>query len=967
MTKPLQSGLRRFSMLVSTVFLMLTSLSALPQVPTPTPEQLEMLKTLPADQRDALMNQVLGGRGKGVDKQDPKLTFPQTVLPRDAKEDERKIDELTGEPRLRGEDTLILKLRIREQSGPDAPVLSAAQRMRQAQMAQQGQQQGGAGQQTTPPPVENQGLPAETGRPIERTPEEHKQLEDLRDRIERRNPYRLDKFGMLHVPELNPVALAGLTVDEARQRLLVEAPFKNFRVELMLLPLDRVGDDALKPFGYDLFAGVPTTFAPATDVPVPSDYVVGAGDKIDVQLFGNTNKSYSLTVGRDGQINFPDLGPIGVGGQRFTDVRRSLEERIGSQMIGVRASVNMGDTRSIRVFVLGEAERPGSYTVSGLSTITNALFASGGVKTIGSLRDIQLKRNGEIIGRLDLYDLLLNGDTSGDKRLLPGDVIFIPPVGATVTATGEVRRPAIYELKGESTAKDLLYLAGGLTPNADPRVAKLERIDTQRRRVALDLDLTAIADRNAQLSTGDIMRVQGIRSTLENSITVQGYVHRPSTFQYRDGMRLTDVLGSFDDLKPQADTHYILIRRELPPDGKIDVVSADLAAALAARGSDKDLKLLPKDRITVFDLQTSRDRIVAPLIDELGLQSNLNQPLQAVGIGGRIRAPGQYPLEEGMQISDLIRAGGGLQDAAYGATAELARYSVRDGDRRQTELIEIDLTAILSGNAAADIALKPYDLLTIKELPQWRDNEEIELLGEVRFPGKYPIRRGETLRSVIMRAGGLTDLAFPEGSVFLRQDLMKREQQQIESLARRMQTDITVLALQATQSTNAQSSQALAVGQSLLTELRNTKAVGRLVIDLNKIIAGRKGSDLDVMLKSGDKLMIPKKAQEVTVMGEVQNTTSHLYQAGLTRDDYIGLSGGATQKADKKHIYVVRADGSVVTSGNRWFQRSGGQIKPGDSIIVPLDAERMRPLPLWTAVTQIVYNLAIAAAAVNSF
>ena len=206
-------------------------------------------------------------------------------------------------------------------------------------------------------------------------------------------------------------------------------------------------EPGLKPFGYDLFRATPTTFAPATDIPVPTEYVIGPGDTFEVLLIGAGGGRYRLVVGRDGVVDFPELGPIAVAGVRFDAARDLLEQRVAEQMIGMRASISMGALRSIQVFVLGEAESPGSYTVSGLSTITNALLVSGGAKTIGSLRNIQLKRGGQIVGRIDLYDLLLNGDTSADQRLQPGDVIFIPPVGPTVAISGEVRRPAIYEVR----------------------------------------------------------------------------------------------------------------------------------------------------------------------------------------------------------------------------------------------------------------------------------------------------------------------------------------------------------------------------------------------------------------------------------------------------------------------------------------------------------------------------------------
>ena len=281
------------------------------------------------------------------------------------------------------------------------------------------------------------------------------------------NPYQLNRFGVLELPGLPAMPLAGLTASEATQRLNTDPEFDDYFVRLTLLRLQPSGEEALKPFGYDLFEGVPSTFAPVSDIQVPMDYIVGPGDTMDIQLFGNESSNYELTVERDGRINFPKLGPIMVSGMTFDAARETIEQRVAKQLIGTRVSVTMGDLRSIRVFVLGEAEKPGSYTVSGLSTMTNALFVSGGVKKIGSLRNIELKRNGHLVTTLDLYDLLLHGDTSGDRQLMPGDVIFIPPIGNTVSVYGAVRRPAIYELKRERTVEQAIGLAGGLLPDAD--------------------------------------------------------------------------------------------------------------------------------------------------------------------------------------------------------------------------------------------------------------------------------------------------------------------------------------------------------------------------------------------------------------------------------------------------------------------------------------------------------------------
>ena len=802
---------------------------------------------------------------------------------------------------------------------------------------------------------------------IERTAEELEKLEDLRQGILRRNPYQLDRGAILNVLELGPIALGGLAVEEARKRIAAEALLKDFVVGITLLPLDPTGTASLKPFGYDLFAGVPTTFAPATDVPVPTEYVVGPGDTFRVQLIGTTRGNYSLVVGRDGQINFPELGPIVVSGQRFDDARQMLEQRVAEQMIGTRASISMGELRSIRIFVLGEAEQPGSYTVSGLSTVTNALFLSGGVKTIGSLRNIELKRNGATVSRLDLYDLLLKGDTRGDVRLQPGDVIFIPPVGPTVGITGEVTRPATYELRGETTAEQLLALGGGLRPLAEPRLATLERIDDQRNRTVVDIDLSAVPGRGAQIRSGDILRIPGVRPTLENSVSVFGHVHRSGDYQFRPGMRLSDAITSLDELKPNAEQHYVLIRRE-QQDRRIAVFSADLGQALAQRGSAADIQLAPRDRVYVFDLETGRDRIVEPLMRDLRMQSRFGDPLQAVSVGGKVKIPGQYPLEPGMRVSDLIRAGGSLDDAAFGGTAELTRRDATIGESRKSQLIEVDLAKVRAGDPTANILLQPFDFLVVKEVPDWGLQEQVQLQGEVRFPGIYSVTKGETLRSLLARAGGLTEMAFPKGSIFTRTSLKERERQQIADLTQRMQTDLTQLALTASQNTSANAAQALTVGQSLLAGLRGAEPVGRLVIDINAVNAAPPGSEKDITLKDGDRLVVPRISQEVTVIGEVQSVTSHLYSVAQSRDDYIELSGGATRRADRSRVYVVRADGSVLGgSGRAWFSRRDVDIEPGDTVVVPLDVERLPALPTWQAVTQVLYNLAITLAAVNSF
>jgi len=317
-----------------------------------------------------------------------------------------------------------------------------------------------------------------------------------------------------------------------------------------------------------------------------------------------------------------------------------------------------------------------------------------------------------------------------------------------------------------------------------------------------------------------------------------------------------------------------------------------------------------------------------------------------------------------MRVSDLIRAGGQLSEAAYPVDAELIRYTTGVSEVRETELIEIDLAAILSGNTSADLALAPHDVLSIKEIPHWRDLESVSLEGEVRFPGRYPIRRGERLRSVIQRAGGLTDIAFADGAIFLRQALRQREQEQLQELTERLQSEISAAELSADSDMEDASAR-----QALLQQLESTQATGRLVIDLPRILAAHYDQEADLVLAAGDRLLVPEYSQTVTIVGEVQFPTSHVYDQGISRNEYISKSGGTTKNADKKRIYIVRADGEVVaSSGSRFFRgRNVRDIRPGDTIVVPLDADRMNRLTLWTNVSTIIFNIGIAAAAAASF
>ena len=711
----------------------------------------------------------------------------------------------------------------------------------------------------------------------------------------------------------------------------------------------------LEPFGYELFEAAPTSFMPATDIPIPSEYVMGPGDNIIVQLYGKENQSYGLTINREGEIQFPNLGPIVVAGSSFADVKALIGTTVSEQMIGVKASVTMGALRSIRIFILGEATLPGSYTVGSLSTMTNALLASGGVSTTGSLRNIQLKRGGKLISRLDLYELLLSGDTSNDARLLPGDVIFIPSVGKTVSVSGEVRRPAIYELNKETTSQEVVALAGGFLPTAYPQVSRIERINDRGERTIVDVDLKSEQGKNLPVRDADVLQIFSVLETVENVVHIEGHVKRPGGSAWRSGLYFSDVVSDANDLLPNADHSMALIVREAEPSREIEIKLFSPSAAFSAPHSNDDPLLSPRDRIIIFDYVTDRIETLQEIVDLLSVQADINQRRQLVFINGNVRFPGQYPLAKNASAREMIALAGGFTDRAFSLNAELTRYVIDESQQQSIEHINIDFSDI------NNYVLMAEDAINIKQLPNWKGTESVVIEGEVVFPGTYTIQRGETLSQVIQRAGGLNQYAFVDASIFSRKELRDLEALRLTELQQQLESDIAATNIQEGAESIEQDE-----AEQLLESMEEVRPTGRMVIDLANII--EQPENYDVVLKDGDRLVVPMQRQTITVVGEVQHATSHLFEHKLSIKDYIERSGGTTLKADRKRIYVVRANGSVfLPSESRWFKRGESAIQPGDTVVVPLDADRMKALTLWGSVSEIVYRMALGAAAVASF
>ena len=761
----------------------------------------------------------------------------------------------------------------------------------------------------------------------------------------------------------------------------------------------------LKPYGYDLFVGSPTTFAPVTEIPIPNDYTLGPGDVLRVQLWGKENQQLELPVSRDGTLSFPQSGPQTVAGLTFDQAREQIKKRVSEQYIGVQASVSLGELRSMRVFVLGEARNAGSYTVSSLSTITNALYVSGGIKRTGSLRQIQHKRDGKLVGELDLYDLLLAGDTSGDNRLQPGDVIFIPPVGDRVGIDGEVYRPALYELKNDTNLQELVNLAGGLTPQAYPQLVRIERNNDDFLRIIAEANLTTPKGRQAKVKPGDRIEVASISDITGQYVEVKGAATRPGRYAWVPGMRVSSVIRSLDsDLLKEADKRYAAIVRTDPETDTVSVINLRLREALDNSGGENDILLQEKDQFLIFAdegkvsarsegqndsernreearrrsleqpangngeeveedySRFSREVLFAPVLQRLKAQAKPGAPQQTVRVTGPVRYPGQYPLPASGKVSDAIYVAGGLKDSASLYTAELARFGVNDEGTGETNVINLDLQAAMRGESS--VTLKSRDRLLIKSIPEFAQAKTIELDGEVRYPGEYTIRNGETLRDVIKRAGGLTDNAFPEGAIFTREKLRQLEAQRLREAEDRLQSDLVGVQLEG-DGFGGQNAERTQQVEDLLEEVQSSRPVGRMVINLAAVVESEDYQP--IRLQDGDTLTVPTIPQAVSVFGEVQFPTSHLHSEGLTVDDYLERSGGPTRQADEERVYVVKADGSVMLpEKSRWFGGRNQQLSVGDTIIVPIDVDRLNQLELWTNVSQIVYQMALGAAAVGN-
>jgi len=938
-------------------------------------------------------------------------------------------------------------------------------------------------------------------------------------------------------------------------------------------------DLQLLPFGYEFFkdaaVGVVTE---RKDVPVPATYVVGPGDEVKIMLWGRVNAQYNLTIDRNGSINIPSIGPLYVAGMTFEKMSTYLIQQ-ATQIVGANIDVSMGALKTIPVFILGDVKRPGAYTIGSFSTITDALLMAGGPTEIGSMRNVQLRRKDRIVTTFDLYSLLLRGDKSADAVLRAGDVVFVPVSGPLVGIAGNVKRPAIYELKENHNLHNALELAGGILPSAYTQQIQISRIQKNQREVVVDID-----DRHMQkaeafhLQDADLVKIFTIVDKDQNSVYLEGNVKKPGRYEFRKGMKISDLIKDNADLLDETYYDYALVKRLILPQRSTQLVPFNLGKIILNHDKQENLELHPEDRVYIyskwlfkekphvtiegeirglcsssfedvyneperdsstfkgsygksdrgsagfkspygksesgsssfkysndqsdimayleaideelkedyegnkellFKIKSINDELKkgenAPIRDimeirdeakrkgNLSLVENLDailkkikksckleladgmtvrdailnsggltnnyfmdraeiirvnekkayttlyfnvakamsgdaaenlalqhkdtivihsiyeyEPQRIVYVDGEISRPGIYQYTINMTVRDLVFKAG-LLESAYLNEAEVSSQVVLGGKIVQTEYRKLNLKEALQGNPAHNVVLRPHDRLMIKRITNWRETRIVEVAGEVNYEGKYVIKKGDKLSSLIERAGGYTEEAYLRGAVFTREKVREMQQKSIEEMADRLEKELlSATAVAASTALNAEEVVAkkaeMEQKKALIENMRKAKALGRMTIRLAHLRL-LKGSEYDFELEDGDKLYIPELSSTVGVVGAVMSQGAHVFSSKADYQDYIDMCGGYSSYADKSKVFILKVDGSARKAHRgviNWNEKNDRMemaafseadtyhVEPGDVIAVPEDFARVAWLREIRDITQILMNTAVA-------
>jgi len=680
---------------------------------------------------------------------------------------------------------------------------------------------------------------------------------------------------------------------EYRQRLE-----KDFQIEI-------------KQYGYNFFELPSSTFAPVELAQVGPDYVLGPGDSLIIQMWGMTNEVLKVTLTRDGRINLPKVGALYLWSMNLGDAEKRIKEELSRFYKDFQINVSMGGLRTIQLFVLGEVRRPGSYTISSLSTVLHGLYQAGGPSKFGSLRNIKLIRKGNHDKIFDLYQLLIYGDKSGDIRLLNEDIIFVPPIGDLVGISGNVKAPAIYEMTGQQRLSDILKISGGLTPSAYLQRINIERIVANKKLTVIDIEIANLEDldkspQNIEIKNNDLILISSILRKKRDYVTIKGNVYRPGEYKLMPNMKLSDLIGEAQGLLPETYMERAEILR-YKSDYTREIIPFEVGQALKKEPAH-NLSLKEWDIVeikSIFDIY----------------------PKPVVYISGEVHKPGTYRFVPGLRISDLLYQAQELKDTAYLEKAELYRKNY--GRDKPPEVLTVNLKAVLQKEKEADLILEKEDHLFIRPMTELIEKFVVILNGEVKFPGPYTLKKGEKLASVIERAGGFTPHAFLRGAVFTRKSLTAKRQPIIDDFIRAQKRILLEKEAEIAESNYSLEGKearriALAKKREALNLIGAKTFLGRIIIDLND------PASKNLLLEDGDSLFIPTEPQTVLIIGEVYNPESIAFTPGKGADFYLNKVGGPTEKADRPNIYVIKPDGQVESRTTGFLE-----ITKGDIIVVP--------------------------------
>lgn len=756
----------------------------------------------------------------------------------------------------------------------------------------------------------------------------------------------------------------------------------------------------LPVYGADLFRRVPSTFAPQQMSPVPPEYIIGPGDELRIRVWGQVNTQANVRVDRSGDIYMPQVGPIHVEGLPYSALEQHLRDAVGRVYKNFNLTADLGQVRSIQVYVTGEARRPGVYTVSALSTLVNAVFSSGGPSMQGSLRRIQVRRNGAVVTTFDFYRLLLDGDKSKDVKLLDGDVIYIPPAGPQAAITGSVAMPGIYELLDGETLGSALKDAGGVTAVASGARISIERIDSHSSRQAMEVadDSVGLA---APLDNGDLIHVYSIVPLYQKTVTLRGNVANPGRFAWHPGMRISELIPDKDSLLTR---NYWWHRAQLglpapefePMEGLnyLHQPSEDFPVPVPQSAIERPTRAPQPNAETNTrqEMQSTRQgQSISPAEEATAAQTQM-QPQQQPGSQAYENLPPEQPstnaslAAEQQNLPEHAQPSGQRTDIKLSAPEIDWDYAVierTDQETLKTQLIPFDLgKLVLQHDASQDLELQPGDVVTIfseadVRVPVAEQTKLVRLEGEFVHAGIYTVLPGETLRQLVERAGGFTPNAYLYGSEFTRESTRAIQQARIDEYVASMNLSIQrgTLAMVTSPAASPQdlASSAAAGGleRQLLATLKQIHATGRIVLQFKP---GSTGVDSvpDIQMEDGDRFVVPSVPSSVNVVGAVYDQNSFLYAKGLRLDSYLHMAGGPNKDADRKHAFVIRADGEVISYemargpwGNEFDHLP---INPGDTIVVPdktLKPTLMRGVLDWTQLFSQFSQVAMSAAVLS--